>query len=340
MTGTTGDAFLPPPLLSLADFAARGIDRRSVAKLVDRGRVVRVRSGLYVECDEGRAASDPATSDPATSGAGVSDAVPTYVTARRNFLDRTRAAALSVEPGTVLSHNSALALYGLPLYGVPLDRPSATRYRPGGGSRRSSALMCWNLPLDGSTTIVDGIPVTSPARTIIDVARTVGLESGVCAADEAIRRNLLTRSDLQAEADAARGRTGASRGRALPALTSGLAESVLESLIRLILVLGGLPEPELQVWLGVRGGERFRVDLYWREWRLVGEADGFAKYGTDHLQIRGSWNAERRRQRQLEDAGFMVIRWTWEDLRHPQRIIEGVRSAMRRQERLGLGPAA
>lgn len=82
------------------------------------------------------------------------------------------------------------------------------------------------------------------------------------------------------------------------------------------------------------------MDLYWREWRLIGEADGFAKYGTGQEQIRGSWNAERRRQRQLEDAGYVVIRWTWEDLRHPRRIIDQVERAMRRQERLGLGPTA
>lgn len=322
MFDTTGDDYLPPPLLSLADLAARGIDRRESAKLVDRGRLTRLRSGLYV--DRG----------------GAGDGVPAFEAARRDFLDRTRAAARSIEPGTVMSHGSALALYTLPLYDVPLDRPTATRYRAGSGSRRSSALTCWNLPLDGSTAEVDGIQVTSPARTIIDVARTVSLESGVCAGDEAIRRNLVTRRDLQAEADAARGRTRAARARALPELTSGLAESVLESLIRVILVLGGLPAPELQVWLGVRSGERFRVDLYWREWRLVGEADGFLKYGTGQEQIRGNWNAERRRQRQLEEAGYTVIRWTWEDLRSPDRVIQQVKVAMRRQERLGLGPAA
>ncbi|WP_299020521.1 hypothetical protein [uncultured Dietzia sp.] len=325
MAHSSGNDHIPPALLSPADLAARGIDRRETAKLVDRGRLRRLRSGLYIERD-----------DEPGSVAGV----PSYEAARRDFLDRTRAAARAIEPGTVISHGSALALHGLPLHGVPLDRPSATRHRPGGGSRRSSALTCWNLPVVGSTTVVDGIEVTSPARTIIDVARTVSLESGVCAGDAAIRRSLVTRSDLQAEADAARGRSGAARARALPALTSGLAESVLESLIRVILVLGGVPEPELQVWLGVRGGERFRVDLYWREWRLVGEADGFAKYGTGQEQIRGSWNAERRRQSQIEDAGFVVLRWTWEDLRHPRRIVDQVERAMRRQERLGLGPGA
>lgn len=266
--------------------------------------------------------------------------VPAHEARQRAFLARTLAAARVVEAGTVISHGSALALYGLPLYDVPLGLPTVTRHREGGGSRRSSALTCANLPLDGATMMLDGIPVTTPARTIIDVTRTVGMESGVCAADEAIRKNLCTRRDLQAEAVAAKGRTGAARARALPELSSGLAESVLESLIRLILVLGGLPEPELQVWLGVRSGKRFRVDFYWRDWRLVAEADGFAKYGNEPGQIRENWGAERRRQSQLEDADYVVIRWTWEDLRRPDRIIQRVRAEMRRQERLGFGPAA
>ncbi|MBS7549593.1 hypothetical protein KHA85_16300, partial [Dietzia sp. Marseille-Q0999] len=178
----------------------------------------------------------------------------------------------------------------------------------------------------------------SPARTIVDVARTSGLESGVCAADQAIRRGLCTRFDLQVEAEAAKGRTGVSRARALPERTSGLAESVLETLIRLILVMAGLPEPELQVRLAVRGGKRFRVDFFWPQWRLIGEADGFGKYGTEPEEIRRNWAAERRRQAQLEDAGYVVIRWTWADLQDPRAIVRRVREEMWRQERLGLGP--
>lgn len=182
--------------------------------------------------------------------------------------------------------------------------------------------------------------MTSPARSIVDVARTVGVESGVCAADEAIRRKLCTRFELQTQVDAARGRTGVARARVLPALSSELSESVLESLIKLILLFSGLPVPELQVRLGVRGGQRFRVDFFWRDWRLVGEADGFGKYGTLPEEIRENWAAERRRQQQLEEEGYIVIRWTWADLRHPQRLVARVAAEMRRQERLGLGPAA
>lgn len=317
----------PARVSTFAELARGGLTHRDIARLIEGGDLRRVRTGVYAHT----------TDDPGPGGRGSGE--PAYERRRRAFVERTMAAARVVEPGTVFSHASALALHDLPLHGVLLSRPTATRFRPGGGSRRSTELTVANLPLEGVVQTVDGIPVTSPARTIIDVARTSGLESGVCAADQAIRRGLCTRSDLQAQADAARGRTGVARARALPERTCGLAESVLETLIRLVLVLAGLPEPELQVRLAVRSGTRFRVDFFWRQWRLIGEADGFGKYGTDPEEIRQNWLAERHRQAQLEEAGYVVIRWTWADLRDPGRIVRRVREEMARQERLGIGPA-
>lgn len=322
MSSFEPEGYVPPTILSLADFATRGVSRAEVGRRVSSGELCRLRSGLYVERGQ------------------VAEGLPAYEAARRDFIDRTLAAALSIEPGTVLSHGSALALYGLPLYDVPLDRPTATRHRAGGGTRRSSVLACANLPLEGVVREIEGIAVTSPARSIVDVARTVSVESGLCAADEAIRRKLCTPVELQAQVDAARGRTGVARARVIPEMSSGLSESVLESLIKLTLLFSGLPAPELQVRLGVRGGQRFRVDFFWRDWRLIGEADGFGKYGTGPDEIRRNWAAERRRQQQLEEEGYVVIRWTWADLRHPQRIVARVQAEMRRQERLGLGKAA
>lgn len=199
MSSLDPESYVPPPILSLGDFAARGVSRAEVARRVSSGEFGRLRSGLYVERGE------------------VAEELPAYEMARRDFIDRSLAAARSVEPGTVISHGSALALYGLPLYGVPLDCPTATRHRAGGGTRRSSALSCANLPLEGVVREIEGIAVTSPARSIVDVARTVGVESGVCAADEALRRKLCTRFELQSQVDAARGRTGVARARVLPA---------------------------------------------------------------------------------------------------------------------------
>lgn len=357
MTGSNSDAPSFPEFSTFADLERGGLTHADIARLISTGDLIRYRHGVYARTGQvistGQVASartSTSTGADGSSGAGQNtgtqaeavsgDGVPPYKRRENEFLARTRAAALSIQPGTVFSHGSALALHGLPLHGVPLELPTVTRHRPGGGSRRSTALTCSNLPLDGVVTEVDGVPVTSPARSVIDVARTVGLDSGVCAADAAIRMQLCTTTDLRREAEAARGRTGVARARQLPDLASGLAESVLESLLRLIIVLGGLPAPELQVGLGVRTGQRFRVDFYWRKWGLIGEADGFGKYGGSPEEIRKNWIAERHRQAQLEAEGYVVLRWTWEDIYRPGHVIRQVRAAMRQQERLGSVRAA
>lgn len=349
MTGNSSDAPASTTFSTYTDLAKGGLTHADIARLISTGDLIRYRHGVYARTGQNASSGAGTGSGNSTSnGTGngrrkvssTGGAIPPYQRRENEFLARTRAAALAIQPGTVFSHGSALALHALPLHGVPLELPTVTRHRPGGGSRRSTALVCSNLPLDGVVTEVDGIPVTTAARSVIDVARTVGLESGVCAADEAIRKRLCTTTDLRREAEAAKGRTGVSRARPLPDLASGLAESVLESLLRVIVVLAGLPAPELQVWLGVRTGHRYRVDFYWRKWRLIGEADGFGKYGTSPEEIRENWIAERHRQTQLEDAGHVVIRWTWQDIYRPGQVIQQVRAAMRRQEQLGLGGAA
>ncbi|HHX84392.1 MAG TPA: DUF559 domain-containing protein [Actinomycetales bacterium] len=320
------EKYRPPHLVTAAELIRGGCTREAIAKKVGGGELRRLRDGVYAVAD----------------GEGDRGDLPAHEVARRRFVERSLAAARVLLPGTALSHGSALALHDLPLYDVPVDLPTATRSRSGGGGggRRSTGLACASGPLDGVVTHVYGVPVTAVPRTIVDVTRTVGLESGVCAADEAIRRGMCTRSDLQREAEAARGRTGAARARALPELTSGLAESVLESLVRLIVEFSDLPTPELQVGLTGRDGSRKRVDFYWRGHRVVVEVDGFEKYGRTPEEIRRHLRDERRRQRQLEAAGYIVIRFVWEDIYRPEWILTRIRTELRRQERLGVRPAA
>lgn len=319
------DRYRPPPLVTAGELARQGLTRPDIAKKVRNGELRRLRNGVY-----------------AVSVDGVGpDGLPAHEVARRSFLDRSVAAAKVLMPGTALSHGSALVLHDLPLYGVPLTVPTATRPRAGGGGgRRGTALACSSAPLAGAVTHVLEVPVTTVPRTIIDVTRTVGLESGVCAADEALRRDMCTRAQLEAEALVARGRTGAARARALPGLVNGLSESVLESLVRLIIEFSDLPTPELQVRLYGRDGSQKRVDFYWRGFRVVVEVDGFEKYGHTPDEIRRRMRDERRRQRQLEEAGYIVIRFAWEDVFRPEQLVRRIRAELRRQTNLGVHPAA
>jgi very-short-patch-repair endonuclease len=102
------------------------------------------------------------------------------------------------------------------------------------------------------------------------------------------------------------------------------AESAFESVSRYRLSLGGLPRPEPQARI-----RKYRVDFLWRDQRVIGEADGLAKYGTDERTVRARLRAERLRQRELEDAGYVFVRWMWEEIWHtPELVIDRIGSKL------------
>jgi very-short-patch-repair endonuclease len=163
--------------------------------------------------------------------------------------------------------------------------------------------------------------LTTPARTVIDVARFRGIEAGLVVADSAIAQRLLDRATLTARL-AEMGRCQSRKlAEVVAAEASGLAESAFESVSRYRLLRGGIPRPELQARL-----MNYRVDFLWRAQAVIGEADGLTKYGTDERTVRARIRAERERQRALEDAGYIIVRWLWDEIWNtPQIVVERLR---------------
>ena len=307
-----------PVIISAQELLARGYSRRAREHAERTGQLYRVRHGVYA------LASD----------------LPTGPDQAEAMLEiRSRAAAGSISPGTALSHTSALVLHGLPVHDLDTRRVTTTRHRPGSGSRRGRSSICHNLDLAGAVTEVDGIPVTTPARTIVDVARSSPFTGAVCAADEALRRELCSPAELADELDAAAGRVGIARARAVVAFADAGAQSVLESVSRVVISRAGLPMPQLQREFILPDGTSVYVDMYWEEWGLVGEADGTGKYGIDDGEesVRRKLRDEKKRQNDIESLGNIVRRWQWEDYQRG-RIVPVIREAMRIQESLGRGP--
>lgn len=87
------------------------------------------------------------------------------------------------------------------------------------------------------------------------------------------------------------------------------AQTPLESHSRLRLMRAGLPEPQLQVPLHDRAGLIGRVDMYWPELGVVGEADGAIKY-----QTRDDLLKEKHREDRIRALGLSVVRWTWSEI--------------------------
>jgi hypothetical protein len=235
---------------------------------------------------------------------------------------RLRISALLVAyKDCVASHESAAVLHGLPVLELP-HHVIATRRR--GAWRGGADLRIRIAPLpEGHLARVDGYPVTSLARTAVDVARTSSLRSALVTGDAALRR--CGRTAVQAALEDSSEWADLGRARLALARFDGRSESPLESLSRAVFVEHGLPTPELQVEFHPRVGLTYRADFYWPDHRVVGEADGMVKYDQP-----GALRAEKIRQEELEDLGLRVVRWTWRDMQvETERTINKLRRALR-----------
>jgi hypothetical protein len=229
-----------------------------------------------------------------------------------------KAALAALADGAVASHVSAAALHGLPTWGMPASRAHVTRDRRSGG-RRGRAVHVHVSPLRPEEIVsVGGLPVTSVARTVVDLARTVPFEAAVVAADAALARRLVSSADLALMLVRCIGWRGSPAARRAIGFADGRGESVGETRSRMAIARAGLPAPVPQ-WevTDESGGLIGRVDFGWPAAGVVGEFDGRVKYGR--LVGPGSTPGdvvfrEKRREDALRAAGMAVVRWTWEEL--------------------------
>ncbi|MFE3194629.1 hypothetical protein ACFXHA_36875 [Nocardia sp. NPDC059240] len=218
--------------------------------------------------------------------------------------------------GTVVSHQSAAVLFGTGLWRAPLERVCVTRNRRGGGRVRPSTKI-HGSPVD-SAVEVDGLLVTTPARTIVDLALALPLEVAVVAGDALAGAFGLTPADLAEELGLAKGRYGISKAKQVIGMLDGRSQSIGESLSRLMIHRHGLPQPGSQGNVFTPDG-RFvaRVDFYYEAAGVVCEFDGPTAYGRllrPGQDLATTVARERTRETYLRTLGFEVIRWTWDEL--------------------------
>jgi hypothetical protein len=149
------------------------------------------------------------------------------------------------------------------------------------------------------------VPVTSLARTVVDMARSESFRNAVVVADAALRAGLDV-DELHRACARTTGWPGAAAARRVVAFADAGAETPLESLSRVAFDRLALPAPEVQVEIWCDGRFEARVDFLWREHNLVGEADGRSKYESVDVLYR-----EKRREERLRGLGFEVVRWDW-----------------------------
>jgi very-short-patch-repair endonuclease len=229
------------------------------------------------------------------------------------------AAVLACGEGAVLSHQSAGELWkirrsrGPGPVEVTIPRARGARPRPG--------LIVHRIPtlLSSETTIQAGIPVTTPGRTLLDLAARLPRRQLERAIDEAERLGLCTEDDLDDVAEAHSGRAGAGALRTLLEEHRAGSTATRNDFEERFLALSRryrLPQPEVNVPL-----LDYVVDFLWPEARLVVEVDGRATHGT-----RRAFQEDRERDGRLTVVGYRVVRFTWWDItRRPAIVADRIR---------------
>jgi hypothetical protein len=179
-----------------------------------------------------------------------------------------------------------------------------------------------NLPPEHLTRLYT-LAVTTAARTVIDLARTLPFAEGVVVADSALRDEKATKTELAKVLGTCPRWPGVKQARRVVEFADERAESPLESVARVVFAQFGLDPPELQSTIFTTN-RAFRVDFLWPEQKVVVEADGLLKYkhGRDAVN-------QFERDRHLRDAGYKVVHFTWKELfQTPEIVIKRIREAL------------
>ena len=273
-------------VLSRAQLAACGVGPDSIARWARNGRLHIVHRGVYAL---GHVASSTES--------------------------RAMAAVLACGPGAVLSHRSAALLWQLGItWRGPVEITAPARRRhPGLRIHRSRTLDA------GATTTERGIPVTTVARTIVDLADVLGERQLARAVNEAQVTRHLDPAELAALLQQSPGRRAHVRLAPHLARTEPPTRSAFEDAFLAFAAGHGLPAPQTN-----RRVAGYEVDVLWRRRRLVVELDGRAF----HSHAR-AFERDRERDANLLAAGYRVLRVTWQRLtREPEREAARLRALL------------
>jgi very-short-patch-repair endonuclease len=219
-----------------------------------------------------------------------------------------------------LSHRSAAVLWGI-LDGSPTRVDvSVPRQRAGrDGIRPHTAALAAD-----ERTVHAGIPVTTVARTLLDLAAVLYPHALNRALERAEALRLADQTSLVALMDRHRGRRGTANLKA--AMKEGLRPAVTESeLERRFLAFveqAGLARPRINLWLQI-GGDWLEVDCAWPDKRVIVELDSRAYHQTT-----AAFERDRRRDRQLQVAGWRAIRVTDRALREEAEALRAELAAL------------
>jgi very-short-patch-repair endonuclease len=240
------------------------------------------------------------------------------------------AAVLACQPDAFVSYESAVYRHGL----TPLSaQPDPVHVTVNGRNPRPRAdIRLHRAKLaDDETMTVDNVPITTPARTILDLAAILTTPDLEQLMAEAYAAKRTSRSELRRLVARYPGRPGIPALRAIAVTTPRRTRSRPERMLLTLIRKAGLPEPLVNTQL-----HGYEVDLLWPDHRLVVEFDGRAFHAPKPKRERDS-----RRDQDLILRGYVVLRVTWHQLTsEPEALIARIATAVAQRGPSSLRTAA
>jgi very-short-patch-repair endonuclease len=253
------------------------------------------------------------------------------LTPLQQLLARCRMFALRMPPDAFVSHSTAALLYGVPLP-FELERSDLVHLAVAAPARAPHAAGIRGHQLTVTSHQLQrtgGITLTNPARTWCDLSGMLSLHDLVAAGDFLIHWSSPHTSIAALTSMSGcfvRQRGAAKLSRALP-LLNDRAESRPESVLRVVLELGGLPQPRInREIVFADDGDFVRTDFAFDEYRVLLEYQG-----DYHRTKAGQWRKDMTRRSRLEAAGWFVMEINADDLKHPDELLARIRSVLRQR---------
>ncbi|GAB3521820.1 hypothetical protein GCM10027402_12590 [Arthrobacter monumenti] len=287
-------------LISVSDYERAGENRRSLARQVQRGVLVRVRPGIYAPAREWQ-----------------------DLTWWDQYRLKVEAVAQGPASDPIFSRQSAASVWGIPFFGA--KNHVHVQVGPSTHGRLSAGVQSHrDLELESPVQRKE-LWVTTRAQTVIELALSVPFPQAVAAADHVLNADSeellesLSKNEIMAIAERLNSKTKFKRVSNVMRFADVRSGSPGESASRANMYLEGFVQPELQYRVEDEDGSLIGIsDFYWEELRLLGEYDGLAKYSRNEF-LQGNLpsdilNAEKVREDAMRMTGRGMVRWLWSDV--------------------------
>lgn len=289
---------------------AAGYTKNMVTSMRRSGAWHRVRHGAYCFADTWKTLSD-----------------------QERHLLLARAVRRTTAGPIAFSHATALLIHGVAVWDADLTRVHATRLDHGPHRTECDVVHHVGAWTGADISVVDGLPVMTAARAVVEHATQVTLESSLVSANDALYRDLATPPELHRLKERFMHWPGSQRFHLTLHHMDGRAASAGESRANFLFWRQGIPMPELQ-WpvFDERGRLIAIIDFAWPDFGVFGEFDGRLKYlrpfreGDDASAVVVREKAREDLVRRL--TGWPFVRLVWSDLHHPARTAAYVREML------------